>query len=238
VPVAVTSEWEEEAANWVRWARTEGHDAYWVYRRPFFDDIVPEPGVRTVEVGCGEGRVSRDLRQRGHRTVSIDLSPTLVRHAREADLDGAYVLADGSALPLGDGSCDLVVAYNSLMDIADMDAAVAEAARILVPGGRLCLCVTHPMSNTGHFDGPTADAIFEVTGTYFGRRRFEGVEARDGLTMRFRGWSYALEDYARALEGAGFLLERIREPVPDATTPLLLRWRRVPLFLHIRAIRS
>jgi hypothetical protein len=94
------------------------------------------------------------------------------------------------------------------------------------------------MSNTGHFDGPTADATFEVTGTYFGRRRFEGVEARDGLTMRFRGWSYALEDYARALEGAGFLIERMREPVPDATTPLLLRWRRVPLFLHVRAVRS
>ncbi|HXQ44669.1 MAG TPA: class I SAM-dependent methyltransferase [Acidimicrobiales bacterium] len=232
------SEWEGEAGNWLRWARTEGHDAYWAYRRPFFETIVPAPGARTVEVGCGEGRVSRDLSARGHRTVGIDLSPTLLRHARDADPDGTYLLADGSALPLADASCDIVVAYNSLMDIADMDAAVAEASRVLVPGGRLCVCVTHPMSNTGRFDTSEADASFVVTETYFGRRRFEGVEARDGLTMTFRGWSYPLEDYARAFERAGLLIELVREPLPDATAPHLLRWRRVPLFLHLRAVRS
>jgi ubiquinone/menaquinone biosynthesis C-methylase UbiE len=236
-PVAARTDWEDEAISWVRWARTEGHDAYWTYRRPFFDAIVPAPGARTLDMGCGEGRVSRDLRDRGHRTVGVDLSPTLVRHARDADPTGIYLRADASALPLADASCDLVVAYNTLMDIDGMEAAVAEASRVLVSGGRFCICVTHPMSNTGRFDGQASDATFVVATTYFGRRRFEATEARDGLTMTFRGWSYALEDYARALEGAGFLVEMIREPVPDTTTPNLLRWSRVPLFLHIRAVR-
>jgi len=234
--VTVRTEWEDEADNWVRWARTSGHDAYWFYRRSFFDRIVPSPGTRTVELGCGEGRVSRDLRDGGHRTVGIDLSPTLLRHAREADPGGTYLQADASELPLGGGCCDLVVAYNSLMDTADMDGAVAEARRILVPGGRFCVCITHPMGNTGRFDGPGPDASFVVTGTYFGRRRFEAVEARDGLTMTFRGWSYALEDYAAALERAGFLIEAMREPVPEAPTEPLRRWCRVPMFLHIRAV--
>jgi hypothetical protein len=90
----------------------------------------------------------------------------------------------------------------------------------------------------GRFDSSAEDATFVVTGTYFGRRRFEVTDARDGLTMRFRGWSYGLEDYARALEQAGFLIEIIREPVPDTRAPHLLRWRRVPLFLHIRAVRA
>jgi len=236
-PVAARTEWEDEAGNWVRWARTEGHDAYWSYRRPFFETIVPPPGTMTVEVGCGEGRVSRDLRHRGHRTLGLDLSPTLLAAAAAADPGGAYVLADASALPLADASCDIVVAYNSLMDIADMDAAVAEAWRVLVAGGHFCVCITHPMANTGRFDGPAPDASFVATDTYFGRRRFEGVEARNGLTMTFRGWSYALEDYARALERAGFLIDLLREPVPDAPTPQLLRWTRVPMFLHIRAVR-
>jgi ubiquinone/menaquinone biosynthesis C-methylase UbiE len=231
------SGWEDEAESWVRWARTEGHDAYWFYRQSFFERMVPPPGARTVELGSGEGRVSRDLRDRGHRTVGVELSPTLVRHARDADPGGTYLLADASKLPLADASCDLVVAYNTLMDIADMDAAVAEAGRILVPGGRFCVCVTHPMSNTGHFDGPAPDATFVVSTTYFGRRRFEGTEARDGLTMTFRGWSYALEEYALAFERAGFLIEAMREPVPEAGEPHLLRWWRVPLFLHIRAVR-
>jgi ubiquinone/menaquinone biosynthesis C-methylase UbiE len=214
--VAVGGEWEEEAENWVRWARTEGHDAYWAFRRSFFETVV---------------------RARGHRTVSVDLSPTLLGHARDLDPGGSYLRADGAALPLADASCDLVVSYNALMDIADMSAAVGEAARVLCAGGRFCVCVTHPMSNTGRFDSPAADATFVVTSTYFGRRRFEGVEERDGLTMHFRGWSYALEDYARALERAGFLIEIIREPVPETPTTHLVRWCRVPLFLHLRAVR-
>jgi ubiquinone/menaquinone biosynthesis C-methylase UbiE len=231
------TEWEEEADNWVRWARTPGHDAYWAYRGSFFDKIVPVPGTRTVEVGCGEGRVTRDLTERGHHTVGVELSPTLVAHARQADPGGTYLRADASHLPLADASCDLVVAYNTLMDIADMAGAVAEAGRILVSGGRFCVCVTHPMSNTGRFDGSGADATFVVTTTYFGRRRFEGTEARDGLTMTFRGWSYALEEYVLALERAGFLIETMREPVREGTADHLRRWTRVPLFLHIRAVR-
>jgi ubiquinone/menaquinone biosynthesis C-methylase UbiE len=235
--VAAGTEWEDEAENWVRWARTEGHDAYWAYRRSFFDAVVPAPGNRTVEMGCGEGRVSRDLRRCGHRTVGIDLSPTLLRHARDADPGGAYLIADAAALPLGDAFCDLVVAYNSLMDIADMEGAVAEAGRILAPGGRFCVCITHPMGNTGRFDGAGPDAAFVVTDTYFGRRRFEATEERDGLTMTFRGWSDALEGYSRALERAGFLIEMLREPVPVSPRPYLRRWCRVPMFLHIRAVK-
>jgi ubiquinone/menaquinone biosynthesis C-methylase UbiE len=237
VPVAARTEWEDEAHNWVRWARTPGHDAYWAYRGSFFDKIVPPAGTRTVELGCGEGRVTRDLAERGHRTVGVELAPTLVSHAREADPGGCYLLADAGQLPLATASCDLVVAYNTLMDIADMEAAVAEAGRILVAGGHFCVCVTHPMSNTGRFDSAAADATFVVSTGYFGRRRFEGTENRDGLSMTFRGWSYALEDYVLALERAGFLIETIREPVPEVGGDHLRRWCRVPLFLHIRAVR-
>jgi SAM-dependent methyltransferase len=236
-PVAAGTEWEDEAENWVRWARTPGHDAYWLYRRAFFERVVPPPGARTVEMGCGEGRVTRDLGGRGHRTVAVDLSPTLLRHAREADPGGAYVQADAALLPLADASCDIVVAYNSLMDMVEMEAAVTEAWRILVHGGRFCVCVTHPMANAGRFDATTDAGAFVVRGSYFGRQRFEATEARHGLTMTFRGWSHALEDYARALEGAGFLIELIREPVPEAPPPSSLRWCRVPLFLHLRALK-
>jgi ubiquinone/menaquinone biosynthesis C-methylase UbiE len=73
------TEWEREAENWVRWARTPGHDSYWYYSHSFFDQIVPEPGLRTLEIGCGEGRVARDLRRRGHHVVALDSSPALNR---------------------------------------------------------------------------------------------------------------------------------------------------------------
>ena len=236
--------WEEEAENWVRWARAPGHDAYWYYRDRFFDSIVPPAGTRTLEVGCGEGRVARDLRDRGHRVTALDASSRLVRAALEADPGGRYLAADAAALPFSDASFDVVVAYNSLMDVDDMPGAVREAARVLQPDGWFCVCVTHPISDAGRFGASEPDAPFLIEDTYLGARRiFEGFEERDGLRMTFRGWSYSLESYTSALEEAGFVIERLREPAASERSiarfgPSEMRWRRIPQFLHIRARRA
>ncbi len=181
------SDWEAEAANWIAWARKPGHDDYWYYRDAFFDEIVPLPGRLTLELGCGEGRVARDLTARGHRVVGVDTSPTLLRHARDAHRGGAYVLCDARSLPFADQSFDLAVAYNSLMDVDGLDQAVREAARVLTPEGRLCMCVTHPMCDAGRFESREPDAPFIIGGNYLVRRRFEGTFERDGLIMTFRG---------------------------------------------------
>jgi SAM-dependent methyltransferase len=230
-------DWDREADNWVRWARTAGHDAYWQYRGAFFEVIVPAPGRRTVEVGCGEGRVARDLQERGHLVVSVDRSLKLLGYAKAADREGTYVQANGSRLPMSDASCDLVVAYNTLMDVADLPGTVAEVARILEPRGRFCVCVTHPLNDAGKFVGTEPGAVFEIAGSYFGRRRFEGTFERDGLSMTFRGWSSPLEEYVVAFERAGLLVEMIREPVPVATTGRYTAWHRIPMFLHARLIK-
>ena len=229
--------WEQEADNWVRWARAPG-DAYWYYRDSFFDRIVPSPGRRTIEIGCGEGRVARDLILRGHRVTALDSSPTLLRYARNADPQGTYLLADAAALPFSDGAFDLAVAYNSLMDVDDMPGAVREVARVLSEEGRVCVCVTHPINDSGSFAGEAPDAPFTIVDSYFGRRRFQATFERDGLTMTFHGWSYALQDYAEAFEEAGLLIETLREPGPDATSFRYEQWHRLPLFLHLRAVKS
>jgi SAM-dependent methyltransferase len=144
-------------------------------------------------------------------------------------------------MPFPDSSFDLVVAYNSLMDVADMPGAVREAARVLDRGGRLCMSVTHPLADAGAFASEDPDAPFLVSGSYFGRRRYEGTFERDGLRMTFRGWCYPLEDYAKALEQAGLVVEAIREPAaPDAllaARPSAERWRRLPMFLFMRAVK-
>jgi len=227
--------WDLEAANWLRWARTPGHDAYWYYRRSFFDALLPPPGRRTLELGCGEGRVVRDLSALGHRVVAVDGSPTLLGHARDSDPAGRYVLADASALPLSDDSVDLAVAYNSLMDFDDMPAALRELARVLEPGAPLCVCVVHPVFGAGGFENDDPDAVFLLPADYFGNARFDATVERDGLTMRFQGWSPTLEDYFAALRAAGFLVDLLREPVLSSPPPHLAPWRRYPMFLHLRA---
>jgi SAM-dependent methyltransferase len=232
--------WEWQAGSWVRWARTPGHDSYWHFRDAFFDAIVPAPGRRTLELGCGEGRVTRDLTQRGHQVVALDISTTLVTAASAADPFGVYVLGDAAALPFADGSFDLVVAYNSLMDVDDMPAAVSEASRVLEPGGRLSVCVTHPTADAGKFESKDPEAPFVIPGSYLGRHRIEEPFERDGLQITFIGWRYSLEEYARALEDGGLLIERLREPPAPpalAARPGFERWQRLPNFLHLRAVK-
>jgi SAM-dependent methyltransferase len=190
-------------------------------------------------MGCGEGRVTRDLAARGHRVTALDASPTLLRAAAEHGPDAAeYVLGAAEALPFADASFGLVVAYNVLMDVADMAAAVAEAARVLVPGGRLCACVTHPFADAGWWAREGDDAPFVVEASYLEARSFHATVERDGLTMTFDGMCYSLEHYSRALEAAGMVIEATREPAPiGELEPEWQRWRRIPMFLMFRALK-
>jgi SAM-dependent methyltransferase len=228
--------WERAAARWIAWARAPGFDSYWRYRDAFFA-LVPPPGAATLEVGCGEGRVARDLSARRHRVTAIDASPSLLAAARAADPGGDYRLARAEALPFEAGSFDLVVAYNVLMDVDDLPAVVGEIARVLAPAGRLCACVTHPINDAGAFRDESPDAPFTISGSYLESRPFAEPVRRGGLEMTFHGRTHSLEDYAQALKAAGLLIEAIREPVldPDVARPDELRWRRIPMFLMLRA---
>jgi ubiquinone/menaquinone biosynthesis C-methylase UbiE len=230
--------WQEQAENWILWARSED-DSYWHYRDAFFE-LVPAPGERTLEVGCGEGRVVRDLRSRGHDVVGVDAVAALVEAARELDSGGEYVVADAADLPFEDESFDLAVAYNSLMDMDDMSAAVRELARVLRPGSPLCACVTHPVNDAGRFEPDDVGGPFLID-AYRGRRRYDETFERFGRVIRFVGWCYPLEGYTRALEEAGFLIESIREPpIPHArveTWPRAERRLRIPNFLMLRALK-
>ncbi|MDP9225868.1 MAG: class I SAM-dependent methyltransferase, partial [Actinomycetota bacterium] len=170
----MASRWEEQAKNWLKWARAPGHDAYWRYSASFFALLPPPMGI-TLELGCGEGRVVRDLAARGYAVIGLDLSSLLVRYAAEADQDGIYLRADAQHLPFHDRTFHLVVAYNSLMDIEDMPQAVREAARVLRPGGQLCLSVTHPISDAGSFASREPGSPFVIEGTYLEKRDFEGT---------------------------------------------------------------
>jgi len=228
--------WEEEAHRWAAWARAPQHDAYWYYRDAFFA-LVPPAGRATLEVGFGEGRVSRDLVARGHRVTGVDVSPTLARLAAEADRTAHYLLADGAALPFGAGAFDLVVVYNSLMDVANMPAVCAEIGRVLDPRGRVCVCVQHPAWDAGKFVGSGPEATFVLGPTYFGPRRSGGTFERSGLSITFQGWSFSIDDYARALEAAGFVIEMLREPRPGPMAPPTTRGHRLPIFLMLRLAR-
>jgi SAM-dependent methyltransferase len=233
--------WESEAKAWVEWVRRPGNDSYDRFHRDQFFELLPGPGKLTVDMGCGEGRVARDLLARGHRVVAFDGSPALVAAARDYTPSVSAEVADAAALPLPDACADLVVAFMVLHDVEDVHGAIREAARVLEPGGHLCLAIVHPINSAGRFEGETADAPFRIRGSYLARFDYSDRAERDGLTMVFHSRHRPLEDYFAALAASGLALEKLREPaVPDngATTPGLRRWQRVPLFLHMLARRA
>jgi SAM-dependent methyltransferase len=226
--------WEDNAADWIRWAREPGHDSYWRFHRDPFLQLVPPPGKLTLDVGCGEGRVTRDLKKLGHTTVGVDASEAMVAAARDADPGGDYVFADAATLPFADGQADVVVAFMSLMDVDDMPKAVRELARVLEPGGRLVLAVVHPINSGHEIDRERPESPLVLTKNYFDRRRYSDAIERDGLRMTFESRHWTFEDYFDAIIGAGFHIEAVRE-IADPDHP---RWSRYPLFLHVRAVRG
>jgi SAM-dependent methyltransferase len=228
--------WEAEGGNWLAWAREPGHDSYWRFHRDQFLTLLPPPPATLLDVGCGEGRLPRDLNAAGYTVVGVDGSATLIEHAREADPEGDYRVADAAALPVADAWFDLVTAFMSFQDIDDLDGSVAEVARVLRPRGRACLAIVHPMNSAGRFEDRTPTARFIIRDSYFEIRRYTDTVERDGLRMTFTSFHRPLQAYASALENAGLLMERLVE-VPDLTDPPGDRWHRMPLFLHLRAVK-
>ncbi|RQZ22922.1 class I SAM-dependent methyltransferase [Burkholderia sp. Bp9017] len=216
----ITEHWTYVADQWIDWAGRPGHDAFWTYRAGLAAYIGRGTG-RALEIGCGEGRVSRELKALGYDVTASDAVPAML---------------DAASLPFDPAGFDIVMAYNVLMDLDDMPAALREARRVLKPDGLLFVSLVHPFRDRGRFAGPQPDAPFVLEGTYFGSAHFEGVETRDGLSMHFAGWSLPLQVYMDALEAAGFAIVSLREPLPDrADTDPLKQWSRVPLFLWIKA---
>jgi SAM-dependent methyltransferase len=230
--------WESEAQRWIEWARKPGHDSYWQYHRDQFLPLLPAPSGPTVDIGCGEGRLPRDLKKRGYEVMGVDVSPTLVEAARKADPGGQYLVGNANALPIDDGCFRLATAFMSLQDVDDLDGATAEIARVLQPGGHACIAIVHPINSTGNFQSEAADSVFTIDGSYLSERTYCDTFERDGLSMTFHSRHRPLDTYSRSFERAGFLIEAIREnAVPDAVaaqSPRSARWQRIPLFLHFR----
>ncbi len=110
-------------------------------------------GRRVIDVGSGSGELVRWLRSQRADVVGVECGEVMIGLARAADPEHPEAYLDGvaQALPLADEEADVVVMANSLHHVPGdaMDAALAEAQRVLRPGGTLY--VSEPIAEgTGH----------------------------------------------------------------------------------------
>ena len=165
----------------------------------------PAPGAQLLDAGCGGGLLAPHVPP-GYRHVGADLSETALQTAREHGVEA--VKADVADLPFEDASFDVVVAGEILEHVPDLGAVVAEAARVLKPGG-LFVCDT------------IADTLFaRVTLVWIGERvpggpplhchdpalfvdpeRLRALCAGHGIDLRIRGLRPAALQFLAFLAG-------------------------------------
>jgi ubiquinone/menaquinone biosynthesis C-methylase UbiE len=223
--------WEANAPGWIEWSRSPELDhAFWRMNLPALIGLLPAPGTTVLDVGCGEGRVARALKKRGYAVIGVEGSETLATAAQNADPEFDVHVADVAAMPFADGTFELAIASLMLMNVDDLSATVAEIARVLVPGGHLCVSLLHPVN--------TWNKIGE--GDYFATHRYSETLRDRGRSVVVNDTHRPLQDYFEALTRAGFSVERMVEPRPDAEYlekfPAVEPWRERPAFLHLRAL--
>ncbi|HWE30215.1 MAG TPA: methyltransferase domain-containing protein [Polyangia bacterium] len=100
--------------------------------------VLLRAGERLLEIGCGEGANLHHLRDDGALRFGVDFSSEKASFARNAT-GAATVTADGALLPFADGGFDAVLIRDVLHHVPAPAAVLAEARRVLAPGGRLVL---------------------------------------------------------------------------------------------------
>lgn len=171
-------------------------------------------GLRVLEIGAGAAQGSRYLRACGAEVAATDLSRGMLRQAQAIDAGGAdpgpsLLQCDGAALPFADAAFDLVfTAYGVLPFVADAAGVVAEASRVLRPGGRLVFATTHPI-RWAFPDDPGREGL-TAQSSYFDRTPY--VEEDDAGRVTYVEHHRTVGDWVEVLTRAGLILRDLLEP--------------------------
>ena len=179
---------------------TAGLDRAW--RRLAVEEVV-QPGFRVLDACCGTGDLAIAAEREGGIVTGLDFSPAMLECARRKSGTVTWVEGDVLALPFPDGSFDAATVGFGVRNVADLEAGVAELARVLRPGGRLAILeITRPRGILRPFFSLWFDRVVPLLG-----RVLPGGKAYTYLPASVRRFPDA-EELVALLERNG--LERVR----------------------------
>lgn len=226
----MSSDWDRSAEAWLAAMRDEGDWArVAVLDRVMLERVSLDSPSRVLDVGCGEGRFCRLLDGPGRRIAGIDPTRAFIEAARQRHPGGDYRVAGAENLPFEDESFDLVVSYLSLIDIEPLEAALAEIARVLAPGGRLLLANLASHNSAGQWlKDESGDPVGYLIDRYLEerpiRQQWQGIDIVN--------WHRPLSTYMRLFLGHGLRLTWFDEPSPaDGDDPAADKFVRAPWFV-------
>ena len=245
-----TRSWNAIGDDWASHADTNDYRNFFLMPR-MLEMLGDVSGRRILDLGCGEGGYSRELKRRSANVIGVDGSEMLIRIARERaeaeQLEIQFVCANANALDtIADNSCDVVVAAMSLMDVEDYPGAVREVRRILSNSGSLFMSITHPCftPRVAEWQRDPDDRhrlLFFKVDRYFDREVWEDKITKDFSAPVLRRHR-PLQDYLQVLLQEGFLLRDFSEAEPIAEeltkSPRFRKLERVPYFLFMRWEKS
>jgi SAM-dependent methyltransferase len=183
------------------------YNAY--YERPATQWLLGDvSGKRVLEVGCGAGPLTEWLVNQGALVTAMDNSPEMVRLAQARLVGRAQVLVGDLAKPLdfaSDGTFDLVVASLVLHYLRDWVSPMRELRRLLVDDGALVFSTHHP----------TMDAREHSSEDYFAVKQITEIWTNGPGTFEVTFWRRPLTAMTQAIHEAGFMIERLVEPMPE-----------------------
>jgi SAM-dependent methyltransferase len=189
---------EFERAGWERAAAR--YEECWTDTALFvvalLDGAAVRAGSRLLDVACGPGFVSEAAAARRAQPVGVDVATAMVERARARCPDLTFVVGDALRLPFPDASFDAVTMNFGILHVSQPERALAEARRVLVPGGRLAFTTWLAQGN----------AEDEITDAALADHAI-AVEVPEGPSY----YVFADPDEARqALAGRGFDTDSLR----------------------------
>jgi 2-polyprenyl-3-methyl-5-hydroxy-6-metoxy-1,4-benzoquinol methylase len=203
-----------------------------------------QPGERILDVGCGNGVMTRRLAALGATITGIDASAAFIElaRARKTEHDGRidYLVVDATdeeaLLALGTGAFDALVCNMVLMDMPVIEPLPRAARRLLRPGGRFVFAVPHPAFNSNAVSiCGERDGIEDVTSQWLKITGYLDIPAGKGAGMPgepLPHWYFhrPLHELFGAFFQAGYVLDGLEEPrfLTRGENPHLLTWSNVP----------